>query len=153
MTVATLITDWRQAVVSHLGTRLAELADELEIDMSFEVVSGEREGVNRRDEAVVAVWWPGWDEIARDTILQQPSLNLRYFPPRSKAPSTSAPADPAPLEQGAGLLLAAFPRSTQRTGFFTDGIACRLTGVRPDYRADRWYVGGTLLAYTALEGA
>lgn len=131
------IDDWHAAVVTYLGTALNDV----------EVEGAEMEGV-QRDRDVVAVWWPGWDELPRDTSLAQPTLSLRWFPARSKLPTTDEPANGQPLRQAADALLTAFDRASQVPGFFVDGLACRLTRLRPDYRADTWWLDGTLLAYS-----
>lgn len=130
-----MIDEWAAAVIAYVGNEL-----------DVETEDGEMDGV-QRDRAVVAVWWPGWDELSRDTALAQPTLSLRYFPARSKLPTGDDPATGQPLRQAADALLAAFGRETQVEGFFVPGLACRLTSLRPDYRADVWRLDGSLLAY------
>lgn len=132
-----MIAEWASAVVSYLDSELA----------AADVEHGEMDGV-QRDRDVIAVWAPGWDEISRDVALAQPTLSLRYFPSRSKQPSDTVPPDPSPLEQAMDALLAAFDRASQAPGFFVDGLSCRLTTIRPDYRPELWRVDATLLAYT-----
>lgn len=135
-----MIHEWRAAVVS-------QLADAFD---GCEVVPGQRVGVWRDPELrdLIVVWWPGWDEITRDIALAQPTLTVRYFPNRSKQPAEDTPTDPSPLEQAGDALLEFFDRASQAPGFFVDDLSCRLTTMRPDYRADFWHVEATLLAYT-----
>lgn len=115
-----------------------------------EVVAGERDGVWRDPELrdLIAVWWPGWEEITRDIALAQPSLTVRYFPNRSKQPAEDTPTDPSPLEQASDALLAFFDRASQAPGFFVDGLSCRIVTIVPDYRPEVWRVEAKLLAYT-----
>lgn len=132
-----MIHEWRQAVHSYLAATFTEA----------DVESGEQDGV-QRERDLIAVWWPGWDEIARDISLAAPTLQLRYFLARSKMPAETSPADPSPLEQAADALLAAFDRASQAPGFFVTGLSCRITTIRPVYDAELWRVDATLLAYT-----
>lgn len=130
--------DWLNGVAAHLTTTFA----------AADVVRGERDGVNRSDKDLVAVWWPGWDELSRDTALASPTLKLRYFPRRGKEPADTAPADPDAILDAADALIAAFGRDTQQVGVFTAGLSCRLATLRPDYGSDVWRVEGDLIAYT-----
>lgn len=130
---------WLTGVKTYLATEFP----------SCEVVLGERK--DRRwqgEQDLIAVWWPGWDELTRDVALAQPTLQLRYFPAKSKQPALDTPHDPTDLVVAGDLLLAAFPRPTTVPGFFTDGLACRLSTLRPNYAPDVWRVDGTLVAYT-----
>lgn len=140
-----MINQWREGVVTALAA---------EFD-TCEVVAGERDGVWRDPKLrdLIAVWWPGWAELERDIVLAQPTLTIRYFPNRSKQPAEDTPTDPSPLEDAADRLLAFFDRASQSPGFFTTNLSCRLTSLRPDYRADQWRVEATLLAYTLGTGA
>lgn len=131
------IADWAGGVITYLGETLEDV----------DVEHGEMDGV-QRDRDVIAVWWPGWDEITRDISLSQPTLSLRYFPARSKQPSDSIPPDPTPLEEAADALLGAFDRASQAPGFFTDDLSCRITTIRANYDPAIWRIDATLLAYT-----
>lgn len=132
-----MINEWRQGVVDKLAASFTDA----------DVESGEQDGVSR-DRDLITVWWPGWDEISRDTALAAPTLQFRWFPARSKQPSATVPPDPAPLEAAADLLLGFFDRGSQAPGFFTDNLSCRLTTLRPNYDPSLWRVEGTLVAYT-----
>jgi hypothetical protein len=129
---------WVNGVAAHLETAFP----------AADVVRGQRDGVWRDDQDLIAVWWPGWDELSRDTALASPTLTIRYFPRRSVQPDEAVPADPDPLLDAADALLAAFDRASAAVGFFTSGLSCRLSRVAPDYRTDVWRVDATLVAYT-----
>lgn len=131
------LNGWREGVVTQLTSTFS----------NADVESGEQDGVSR-DRDLITVWWPGWDEIARDIALAAPTLQGRYFPARSKQPLTETPKDPAPLEEAADALLAFFDRASQAPGFFTDDLSCRLTTLRPNYDPALWRVEFTLVAYT-----
>jgi hypothetical protein len=138
-----VIHDWREGVKTYLQSAFA----------AAEVVAGEREGVWRADKDLIAVWWPGWDELTRDIALASPTLTLRYFPARSKQPTDDQPTDPAPLELAGDALLAAFDRASQAVGFFAADLSCRLARLRPNYDPAVWRVEGTLIAYTLGQAA
>lgn len=140
--VATIITDSRQGIAEHLRRELGS---------TVEVVSGERDGVDRREKDLVAVWWPGWEDVTLQ--IQRPTILIRYFPARSKLPAQSTPVDPTPLELAAGRILTAFPRATQTVGVFAPNIAWRLRSIVPNTRPDVWRVEAVLVATTVLEGA
>lgn len=138
------MTGWVDGVVEKLGDELGG---------TVVVVAGERDKAWRDDRDLVCVWWPGWDELSRDTALAQPQLTLRYFPKRSVQPADQTPVDPSPLTDAADVLLGYFTRATEGVGFFTSGLACRLTSLRPSYAKDVWRVEGTLVAYTLRPSA
>lgn len=138
-----MISGWREGVVSFLTTEFADA----------EVVSGERDGRWQGESDLIAVWWPGWEQLTRDVMLAAPTLTLRYFPAVSKQPTTDTPADPSALEDAADALIAAFDRASQAVGFFTANLSCRLASLRADYRPDVWRLEGSLIAYTLSEGA
>jgi hypothetical protein len=137
-----MINQWRAAVCTKLATEFS----------GADVEPGEQQGVSRERD-LIAVWWPGWDEIARDIALAAPTLQLRYFPGRSKQPATTTPPDPTPLEEAADALLAFFDRASQAPGFFVGDLSCRLTTLRPNYDPTFWHIEATLLAYTLGAGA
>lgn len=137
-----MIDEWCAGVISYLVTTFPDA----------DVEDGEQDGVVR-DKDVIAVWWPGWDELTRDIALAQPTLSLRYFPSRSKLPTSDAPAIGQPLRQAADALITAFDRGSQAVGFFTADLACRLASLRPNYDPAVWRVDGTLIAYTLGAGA
>jgi hypothetical protein len=133
-----MINAWRTGVFDYLTTQF-DAAD---------VVAGERDGVWRGDNDLIAVWWPGWDERSRDISLAQPTLTLRYFPAISKQPQPETPVDPSPLEEAADALLAAFPRDKQGANVFATNVACRITSIRPNYDPAIWRLDATMVAYT-----
>jgi hypothetical protein len=138
-----VINEWREGVKTHLATQFPDA----------DVVAGERDGVWRGDNDLIAVWWPGWDERSRDISLAQPTLTIRYFPALSKQPPPDTPIDPAALEQAADALLAAFPRSTQAANVFATDVAARITSLRPNYDQALWRVEATMIAYALRETA
>lgn len=128
---------WVNGVAAYLHTAFPDA----------DVVRGERTGVNRSDNDLIAVWWPGWDELTRDTALASPTLKFRYFPRRGIEPQDVSPDDPDPILDAADALRSAFGRDTQPVGTFTAGLSCRLTTLKPDYSGTSWMVEGTLIAY------
>ncbi len=133
---------WVSGVVDKLQEALGD---------SVEVVPGERDGVWRGDKDLVAVWWPGWDTLQRDIALASPTLTIRYFPRRGAEQNESAPANADPILDAADALIGTLDRATQAVGYFTEGLSCRLSSLRPDYDPDVWRVEGTLVAYTVSE--
>jgi hypothetical protein len=131
-----VIAEWRQGVHDYLATQFPAAA----------VLSGQQDGVVR-DKDTILVWFPGWKVLGRDIALSTPTLTLRYFPARSKQPSATIPPDPQPLEAATDALIAAFHRATQVPGFFTDGLACYLADVTPNYQPELWRVEATLASY------
>ena len=131
------ITQWRAAVEAYLADQFPKA----------EVVGGSREGVNQRDKDLVAVWWPGWDELPRDITLATPTLTIRYFPSKSKLPKRENPRDPSALEQAAaGLMLAM--RAKQKVGDFVPKLACGISRVVPVDLPEQWYVEATVTSFT-----
>jgi hypothetical protein len=135
--VSNLITDWRVAVQEHLATSFPDA----------DVRGGEEISVNRRDKALICVWWPGWSAIPRDISLANPTLMIRYFPKRSKQPQTETPVDQSALEQAAVDLMVAM-ESKRKAGDFVENLACYLKDVVPNPAADRWCVNAIVQAYT-----
>lgn len=131
-----MIVEWRGAVVTYLKEQLENVS----------VLPGFGDGVVR-DTDTVYVWWPGWQRLQRDISLSTPTLNLRYFPNRSKQQTTSVPPDPSDLEAAADALIGAFSRSTEVAGFFTAGLACYLQSCQPNYDPTLWRVEATLASY------
>lgn len=131
-----MINEWREAVVTYLAMQLSGVS----------VVGGFGDGVVR-DTDTVYVWWPGWTRLQRDISLSTPTLNLRYFPHRSKQQTTTVPPDPAPLEAAADALIGAFSRSTESAGYFTAGVACYLQSCQPSYDPKLWRVEAVLASY------
>lgn len=129
-----MVSEWREAVVEHLASAFPDA----------EVLSGRRAGVSR-DRDRIAVFWPGWRASQRDYTLATPSLTIRYWPARSKQPSTTSPPDPAVLEDAGVALMLAF-RNTRKAGDFVDGLACWLDEVAPDYDDEEWKVEAVLKA-------
>ncbi len=130
--------DWLNGVANYLAAQFP----------AADVVRGERDGVWRDDQDLIAVWWPGWDTLTRDIALATPTLALRYFPRRSTQPADATPADPDVLLDAADALIAKLSRTTQAVGFFTSGLSCRLSSIRPNYAPDVWRIEATLIAYT-----
>jgi hypothetical protein len=133
-----VINEWREGVRVYLNDTFTNV----------EVVSGERDGVWRGETDLITVWWPGWDEIARDITLAAPQLIIRWFPNRSVVVAPDAPADPTDLEKAADALIDAFDRTSEQVGFFVPDLSCRLTSVKPNYDTSLWRVEATLLAFT-----
>lgn len=120
-----------------------------------QVVSGKEdaEAPSQRRKNHIAVFWPGYEVESRSTSLARPTLVIWFSPPFSKAPSGSAPRDPAPLEEAGDQLIAAFPRSTQAGGFFQPNVSCRLVRIVPNDSPDVWRVEATLEGYTLTAAA
>lgn len=129
-----VIRDWREAVHTHLAASFP----------AADVVSGRRTGV-ARDRDVIAVFWPGWRVNQRDIALATPTLTIRYWPARSKQPSTTSPPDPGDLEDAAAALMEAM-RDKRKSGDFVAGLACFVSEVTPVYDDDEWMVEATVQA-------
>lgn len=137
MSTADFITQWRSAVQAYLDEQFRDA----------EVVGGHRDGLNQRNKDLIAVWWPGWDELARDVSLATPTLTIRYFPTKSKLPRSETPRDPSALEEAAvGLMLAM--RDKRGVGDFVEKLSCRISRIVPVDLPDQWYVEATLASYT-----
>lgn len=136
------ISTLRAAVVTYLEGVLTGVS----------VVPGELRGVNRGPTAA-CVFWPGYDVAASDLSLVLPTLTVRYLPSRSKAPATSTPPDPSPVELAGQALIDAFPRSTQVGGYFLENTSVRLARTIPNYDPDLWHCDGILTAWTFVGSA
>jgi hypothetical protein len=132
-----LITDWRKAVEAHLRTSFRD----------DEVVGGSRDGVNQRNKRLIAVWWPGWEQLPRDISLASPTLMIRVFPAKSKLPKTENPRDPEPLEEAAVEIMVAM-RPKQKVGDFVPALACGISRVVPVDTPEQWYVEATVTSFT-----
>lgn len=114
-----------------------------------EVVAGERVGVWRGETDLIAVWWSGYQVIARDISLASPTMTIRYFPTISKLPPDQEPRDPSPLEQAADALIVALDRPSQGVGYFALDTSWRLESMpAPAMGSELWHVEARLVAYT-----
>lgn len=139
--MANILTDWRQAVISHLASDLQGGA--------FEVRSGKRDGEVKDAPAdkvgLVVVWIDELGEFATDVAWARPPMLVRAWIARSKQPKTKAPADPEPVEQ----LMIDLAISLQKVQVnllpADQNFYFRLARVVPDY-AD-WGVEATLTSW------
>lgn len=134
--MSNIITDWRVATMACLQAAFPE----------SEVVAGEKAGVNRRADALIRVWWPGWAAVPRDIALANPMLLIRYFPTRSKQPG-DVPRDPSELEQASADIMAAFA-SKRKAGDLVANLACYVKSCVPNYADDQWHVEAQLQSIT-----
>lgn len=134
-----MINESRQGVCDKLASAFT----------GADVMAGIRDGVWRGEKALIVVWWSGYQVLQRDIALASPTITIRYFPPLSKQPAETMPRDPAPLEEAADALLAAFDRASQAVGYFAANTSWRLDSMpEPDMRPDFWRVEARLIAYT-----
>lgn len=133
--MSNILTDWRQALVTHLKANLQ--------DGDFEVRSGERDGESK-DRKLAVVFVPtAFAEESGDVNYARPPMVIRAWIPRSRQPRPTEPPDPEPIEQ-LMLDLMSCLQPVQTT--LVTGLYFRVTAVIPDY-AD-WGVQASLLGWT-----
>lgn len=101
---------------------------------------------NQRDNDLICVWMPGFDELQRDIGLATPSLTVRWYPAKSRKQGRAHnPDDPRTLYQIAEDLMVAM-NEKRRFGDFADRVACHVSACKPVTQPEgNWYVEATVL--------